>query len=315
MIIYYIVFFLGLLPGFLFNKPSWVKFSNRIIIASGNMLIALFGMQIAGAEEVRKALIFDILSSVYIALASVIGSVVFTFVFLLSVMKIFKCYGTEIETVSGVNEIGIKNIWLPTIISVCLLILGMCIGIQFQYQGLTCLIKSLLLVMISSVGMHCGCEIELIRHRKNNRRIPRYSFILFMGLPMAIIAGTLLFSAFMGLFLEFKWSECMLCASPMGWQTLGGPMVMELRGPRLGNIAFLVNMSRDVIALIIIPLISHGKFKVLSVSPGGVSTMDILLPVVIASSGRCNLGYAMWVGACCSFWAPIMIYLIGNIFA
>ena len=89
-------------------------------------------------------------------------------------------------------------------------------------------------------------------------------------------------------------------------------MVQELRGVTLGNVAFLTNMFRDVVALVMIPLVSRGRYLLLGVTPGGVSSMDILLPGIMAASGRQSLMYAMWVGASCSFWAPILIYLIAK---
>lgn len=115
-------------------------------------------------------------------------------------------------------------------------------------------------------------------------------------------------------FLNYRWSECMLCAAPMGWQTLGGPLIQELRGPQLGNLAFLTNMFRDIVALLLIPMISRGRHAWLGVTPGGVSTMDVLRPVILAASGSQSLFQAVWVGGSCSLWAPFLIHLIARVF-
>ena len=127
------------------------------------------------------------------------------------------------------------------------------------------------------------------------------------------MAGTLLFSAGAGLLTDYRWSECMLCAAPMGWQTLGGPMVQDLRGPRLGNLAFLTNMIRDIVSLLMIPLISRGRQAWLGVTPGGVSTMDVLLPGILKASGPQCLFQAVWVGGSCSLWAPFLIHLVARV--
>ena len=89
-------------------------------------------------------------------------------------------------------------------------------------------------------------------------------------------------------------------------------MIQELRGPQLGNLAFLTNLFRDIVALLLIPLISRGRYAWLSVTPGGVSTMDVLLPGVLAASGPQSLFQAVWVGASCSLWAPFLIHLIAR---
>ena len=45
---------------------------------------------------------------------------------------------------------------------------------------------------------------------------------------------------------------------------------------------------------------------------GAVFSMDILLPGSMAASVCQSIMYAMWVGASCSFWVPILIYLIAK---
>jgi uncharacterized membrane protein YbjE (DUF340 family) len=315
VIFYYLIFVLGLLAGYVLRHSLAARIACLVMVVSGNMLIALFGMQMTNAPEVRQSLPGDLLAAVLIALSAVIGSVLVSFGFIWAVRNWLPCPATADEP-SGAAP-GRMNLraWRATSISLGLLALGMAGGTQMRMPHSDAWINGLLWVMIAAVGMMSGHELCAIGRRREGRQMSRASLLLFFGLPATVIVGTLAFSACAGLFLQYRWSDCMLCAAPLGWQTLGGPLVQKLRNARLGNIAFLVNMLRDVVSLLTIPMVGRGNYSLLKITPGGVSTMDILLPGIMAASPPRNLVYAMWVGASCSFWAPILIYLIARVFA
>jgi uncharacterized membrane protein YbjE (DUF340 family) len=174
-------------------------------------------------------------------------------------------------------------------------------------------IKLFLLLMIVAVGFQSAQEMRTLKSTRGSAASTTSALVVLLGLPVAVMMGTLCCCALAGLFLTYGWRDSMLCGAPMGWQTLGGPMIQELRGLQLGNVAFLTNMFRDVVSLVMIPLVSRAGYVLLGVTPGGVSSMDILLPGIMAASGRQSLIYAMWVGASCSFWAPILIYLVAKV--
>ena len=315
MIVYYLIFMLGLLLGYVLRHPSAAKAACLVMVVSGNLLIALFGMQMTSAREVRQSLPGDMLAAALISLSAVIGSVLVSFGFVWAVRNRMPCPLAVDEPSGTAPGRMIFRAWRATLISLGLLAVGMVGGARLRIPHADAWINGLLLVMITAVGMMSGHECGMIGRRQEERQMSRASLTLFFGLPVTVMIGTLAFSALSGLFLKYRWSDCMLCAAPLGWQTLGGPLVRKLRNVQLGNIAFLVNMFRDVISLLAIPMISRRNYALLKITPGGVSTMDILLPGIMASSPPRNLVYAMWVGASCSFWAPILIYLIAKVFA
>jgi uncharacterized membrane protein YbjE (DUF340 family) len=199
---------------------------------------------------------------------------------------------------------------LPVTISLSLLLVGIVVGVVVPAVQVELPIKIFLLLMILAVGVQSTRELRTLSTGESASR--GVALFILLALPVAVMAGTLCFCAGAGLFLKYGWRDSMLCGAAMGWQTLGGPMVQELRGLQLGNVAFLTNMFRDVVSLLLIPLVSRRGYELLGVTPGGVSSMDMLLPGIMAASGRHVLLYAMWVGASCSFWAPILIYLIAK---
>ena len=317
MIVYYLVFLSGLWPGYRIRHPRLERIAYAILVCSGNAMIALYGLKITAARECRQALPMDLLSAILIALLAAGGSVLAALAFVRAVHGVAGPSRPE-STDTSITEASIPSrwrSWRATGISLALFCLGGIIGWRLPPLPVDAFIRVLLLIMITAVGLQSGQALRAFRqHREPQTSSGRSERIIFFGLPIFIMAGTLIFSSGAGLFLNYRWSECMLCAAPMGWQTLGGPLIQELRGPQLGNLAFLTNMFRDIVALLLIPLISRGRHAWLGVTPGGVSTMDVLLPGILAASGSRSLFQAVWVGGSCSLWAPFLIHLIARVF-
>jgi uncharacterized membrane protein YbjE (DUF340 family) len=335
--IYYLIFFLGLLSGALIRRPRLFEVAHKLIVGCGYLLITLFGYQMASAFSCGDSRVADVASAGVLAVCAAAGSVAFSFLFLWAVYK-FNTFPHEthenhekffdridrilrIKTQSNnpINPVNpVKNLlcasarYLPVTISLSLLLVGIVVGVVAPAVPVESPIKLFLLLMIVAVGFQSAQEIRTLKSTRGSAVSTTSALVVLLGLPVAVIMGTLCSCAIAGLFLTYGWRDSMLCGAPMGWQTLGGPMIQELRGLQLGNVAFLTNMFRDVVSLVMIPLVSRRGYALLGVTPGGVSSMDILLPGIMAASGRHVLLYAMWVGASCSFWAPILIYLIAK---
>ena len=316
MIVYYLVFLAGVAPGYLLRHPRLERVAYAVMAVSGNTMVALYGLKIASAREFRQALPVEIFSATLIALLAAVGSVLVALAFVRVVHGLARVHGEPSARAPAPSaaEPSRWRAWRVTGLSVALFCIGGLGGRLLPVLQVDAVLRILLLIMITAVGVQSGQALRaFVQHREQRPPAARSARVIFFGLPVFIMAGTLLFSAGAGLVLNYRWSECVLCAAPMGWQTLGGPMIQDLRGPQLGNLAFLTNMIRDIVALLLIPLISRGRHAWLGVTPGGVSTMDVLLPGILAASGRQHLFQAAWVGASCSLWAPFLIHFIARV--
>lgn len=309
MVWYYAIFFIGAVPGLFLSGRVVAKSMEVTMLLSGWLLIVFFGVQFTAGGHLHGSMGIDLLAAAVLAVAAAGGSVILTLIFV-SGLERWSGGGEDLRADGGERKTTTLSvrIWVPLM----LFAFGMLIGGTTGVNAPVAWIKIALFILIGAVGVQSGMELRGLRRGKGVFPFTPRSLMLLVGLPIAVICGTLLLSALPALFLPFSWRECVLCAAPMGWQTLGGPMVMELHSVRLGNLAFLVNMFRDIVALLLIPLIGCSRYRVLGVAPGGVSTMDILLPVVTSTAGKEYLFHAMWVGACCSFWAPILVWLIAE---
>lgn len=310
--IYYLIFFAGLLSGMRVCRPRFFEGAHWIMMGCGYLLIALFGFQMAASFLCGDSEWSDVASAGVLAVAAATGSVVFSFFLIVTVKKM----SSRAEAMRPADDRSVgsptqpSHPWRPVCGSLALLLGGLVSGLFLPVVPVASAIKLFLLLMILAVGFQSAQELKTFSSRTSSSA--GAALFILLALPVAVMAGTLCFCAGSGLFLKFGWRDSMLCGAAMGWQTLGGPMVQELRGRPLGNVAFLVNLFRDVVSLLMIPLVSRSGYALLSVTPGGVSSMDILLPGIMAASGRHVLIHAMWVGASCSFWAPLLIYLLAK---
>jgi len=316
MIDYYLVFLAGVVPGYAVRHPRLGRVAYALMAVSGNTMVALYGMKIASVREFRQALPWELFSATLIALLAAVGSVLAALAFVRTVQGLSRVRGAEAACMPppAASAPSSGRAWRVTGLSVALFGLGGIGGRLLPPLQVDAVLRILLLLMITAVGVQSGQALRAFRqHREHRPPTDRSARVIFFGLPVFIMAGTLLFSAGAGLLTDYRWSECVLCAAPMGWQTLGGPMVEDLRGPRLGNLAFLTNMIRDIVSLLMIPLISRGRQAWLGVTPGGVSTMDVLLPGILTASGSQYLFHAVWIGGSCSLWAPFLIHLVARV--
>ena len=233
MIDYYLVFLAGVVPGYAVRHPRLDRVSYAIMAGSGNAMVALYGLKIASVREFRQALPWELFSATLIALLAAVGSVLAALAFVRTVQGLSRVRGAEAACMPppAASAPSSGRAWRVTGLSVALFGLGGIGGRLLPPLQVDDVLRILLLIMITAVGVQSGEALRAFRqHRVHRPPGDRSARVIFFGLPVFIMAGTLLFSAGAGLLTDYRWSECMLCAAPMGWQTLGGPMVEELRG-------------------------------------------------------------------------------------
>lgn len=126
-----------------------------------------------------------------------------------------------------------------------------------------------------AVGIDLGLNKEMW---KQFMTIGRFVFLA----PLGVAIGSILAGMITGRFLGWTFWEGGAVGAGFGWYSLSGVMISELHSVALGTIAFLSNVMREVITILIIPFLAGrvGKFSL--VAPGGATTMDTTLPIIAA---------------------------------
>ena len=132
-----------------------------------------------------------------------------------------------------------------------------------------------LCALMFSVGVSVGNDPQTLRN-------PRLIF-----LPVMTILGTLAGCAVVSLFLSHRSvTDCMAVGAGFGYYSLSSIFITEYKGPELGTIALLSNITREIITLLFAPLLVRWFGNLAPISAGGATTMDTTLPIITRYSGQ-----------------------------
>ena len=119
------------------------------------------------------------------------------------------------------------------------------------------------------------------------------NFRIFL-VPVATVAGTLLFSALAGFILS-QWSifDCMAVGSGLSYYSVSSILITQIKSPsigvqlatELGTIALLSNIFREMFALVGAPLIRRYFGVLAPISAAGMGSSDVSLAVITKYSG------------------------------
>lgn len=185
-------------------------------------------------------------------------------------------------------------------------VVGDVFNLHWEFHRMSMII---LYALMFQVGISVGCSDNLNAILRNFR--PK-----MLLLPLTTIAGTLLFSALVGLFLT-HWGvlNCMAVGSGMGYYSLSSILVTQLKIPtlgqqlaaELGTIALLSNICRELIAMICAPIIRKIFGPYAPISAAGVTSVDVCLPAISRACGKEIVPISLFHGMIVDLTVPLMV--------
>ena len=158
-----------------------------------------------------------------------------------------------------------------------------------------------LCALMFCVGISIGCDAEILRSFK--RVNPR-----LMLLPVMTIVGTLAgTTAASALLADRQLTDCLAIGSGFGYYSLSSIFITEMRGPELGTIALLANIMREILTLLLAPLLARWFGKLAPITLGGATTMDTTLPIITRASGQTYVVVSIFHGFCVDFSVPFLV--------
>lgn len=248
-------------------------------------LVFIMGMRIGANEEVISKLGSVGLQALATTFLAFFGSVFMAFLVRSFMMLDRQGLGkkhirTESETgteVSGAN--GLKS----TAIIFSLVALGMLAGHfivpemivepeEFQEDAGT-MIDICLCILLAGVGYGLGIEGNILG------KIRSIGFRV-LGLPVAIMSGTAIMGLAYGVYGPLTIRESLAIFMGMGWYGLAPAIILNAGHATASAISFLHNIFREVLSMLIIPIVAQkiGYFEAASL-PGSTG-MDCCLPSV-----------------------------------
>jgi uncharacterized membrane protein YbjE (DUF340 family) len=172
--------------------------------------------------------------------------------------------------------------------SMILLILSaMAIGIAAGVLNLTPQIvadniDTLIMVMLCLLLFVIG--LDMSQNRTVFAQIRRIGWKVLL-LPVFIAAGSVIGAFVASFFIGMRPDNAMAIGAGFGWYSLSAVMLTGLVGAQVGTMALLSNVFRELLSIVIMPVVVRYFGKIAAVAPGGATTMDTTLPIVVRYAG------------------------------
>lgn len=191
-----------------------------------------------------------------------------------------------------------------SLIVVGFFVLGVCLGrldlapallmdSRVTFAALCCL--------LFCVGMSIGSYDNIVSEFRSLN--PRLAL-----LPVATILGSFAGSLVAWLFLQYRGvTDCMAVGSGFAYYSISSIFITQYRGAELGTVALLANIYREILTLLVAPLLSKVFGPLAPISSGGATTMDTTLPIISQTCGQQYVVVSLFHGFVIDFSVPFLV--------
>lgn len=151
--------------------------------------------------------------------------------------------------------------------------------------------------------------VDIGRSRDSFVKLRQYGWRILL-VPMGVAVGSIAGTVAVGLMLGYNVAEAGAVGAGFGWYSLSGVLISELHSIRLGTVAFITNVVRELIAFVVIPLVAVRIGHIEAITPGGSTSMDTTLPVISRSTGPETAIIAFLNGVLLTAVVPILVPLL-----
>lgn len=291
---------LGLFIGYLGFFPEEFQFAIDFITKSGLMVLLLaMGAKIGREERVLKHIDQIGFQAFSIALGSILGGIIL--VKFLSYFVAFVSIDENIEV-----SISEETRGRTTLLIVGSVAIGVLLGLFFLPEGSALYIDPIITyslgVLLLGIGIDLGMSKKVVKNASFG--------IGVILLPFFVAIGSVVGAISVGVLLEIPLNEAAAVGAGFGWYSFSGVFLAELHSVELGLLAFLSNIFRELLAILLCPFVAKYLGKPVSIAPGGATTMDVTLPVVKESAGDAYVVPAFVSGAVLMGLTPILVPLL-----
>ncbi|WZL71475.1 lysine exporter LysO family protein [Clostridiaceae bacterium 35-E11] len=192
-----------------------------------------------------------------------------------------------------------------TISIIVAVILGMGFGLfifpETYIDQVSYIIDFGLCTLLFFVGIDMGRNKNLLNQIKANG-------LKLLILPVMIGMGSIIGSIVGGTLLGMPFNESSAIGAGFGWYTLSA-IELSKYSAEVGALAFITNVSREIIALISIPFIAKYIGKYECIASAAAPSMDTCLPVISEFTDANTSVVAFVTGVLLSSMVPILVPL------
>ncbi len=191
-----------------------------------------------------------------------------------------------------------------SLIVVGFFVLGVCLGrldlapallmdSRVTFAALCCL--------LFCVGMSIGSNDNIVSEFRSLN--PRLAL-----LPVATILGSFAGSLVAWLFLQYRGvTDCMAVGSGFAYYSISSIFCPPTGAGHPGPVPHLPNIYREILTLLIAPLLAKVFGPLAPISSGGATTMDTTLPIISQTCGQQYVVVSLFHGFVVDFSVPFLV--------
>jgi len=161
-----------------------------------------------------------------------------------------------------------------------------------------------LYLLMFLVGVGVGADSKVLNALK------KFSLRIVI-VPLTTIIGTAIGVSIVYLFVPgFTFKEAQAVGSGYGYYSLSSIIITETYSKSLGVVALLSNVMREIITLIIAPLLAVYLGKIAPICSGGATSMDTTLPIITKVSGKEYAIVSLFHGIVLTILVPFLVTII-----
>lgn len=158
-----------------------------------------------------------------------------------------------------------------------------------------------LCALLLCVGIGIGSDRNIVTKFKS---LDVRMALLPLGTALGTFAGSLVVSFILS---GRSPLDCLAVSSGFGYYSLSSIFITEYKGAELGTIALLANIIREMVTLLLSPVLAKAFGPLAPISSGGVTSMDTTLPIIMASSGEQYSAVSIFHGFILDFSIPFLV--------
>ena len=159
-------------------------------------------------------------------------------------------------------------------------------------------------VMMFFVGIGIGGDIKSLYVP-----IKKYKLKIIL-IPLATIFGSIIITALISPLFDITTKETIAIGSGFGYYSLSAIFLNKLAGYEIGMMALISNMTREITALLFIPILARYCGKLAPISAAGATSIDTTLPIIAKSCGDQFIVISIFHGILVDISVPIIISLL-----
>lgn len=166
-----------------------------------------------------------------------------------------------------------------------------------------------LCALLLFVGIGIGLNPNMMRDIKSlSPRLALLPLVTILGSWMgAVVAYIVMSSDLCTLFQQRSLTSCLAVDSGFAYYSLSSIFITEYRGAELGTIALLANIVREMITLLLAPMLAKRFGPLAPITAGGATTMDTTLPIIAQASGQKYVALSIYHGFVTDFSVPFLV--------